>query len=181
MIFVRYYSRLSLLTCFFVSACGSDQQASKQKIAFEADRHQKEIKEQFVHANQLLMQKENDDMDVYVKNHRQPFIKTASGIRYFVYEPSIKGDSIKPGNLVKLRYKLFLLDGTLAYSSDTEGEKELLVGEENIESGIHKGLQLLKRGDKALLIIPSPLAHGLLGDMDKIPPQMPIVYDLEVN
>ena len=51
----------------------------------------------------------------------------------------------------------------------------------NIESGIHKGVQYLKRGDKALLLVPSHLAHGLLGDYKKIPPQMPIVYDIQID
>jgi FKBP-type peptidyl-prolyl cis-trans isomerase len=55
------------------------------------------------------------------------------------------------------------------------------VGHDDIESGIHKGLQYLKRGDKAILLIPSPLAHGLLGDMKKIPPQMPIVYEVQLR
>jgi FKBP-type peptidyl-prolyl cis-trans isomerase len=41
-------------------------------------------------------------------------------------------------------------------------------------------VKYLKHGDKALLLIPSHLAHGLLGDFKKIPPQMPIIYDVEI-
>jgi FKBP-type peptidyl-prolyl cis-trans isomerase len=78
-------------------------------------------------------------------------------------------------------YKIGLLDGTECYNSRFEGRKTFEVaGSGDSESGLHKGLQYLKRGDKALLLIPSPLAHGLLGDFKKIPPQMPIVYDLYV-
>jgi len=76
----------------------------------------------------------------------------------------------------------------LCYSSKTDGPKTFVVGheilhegEDKLESGIHRGVQYLKRGDKAILLIPSPLAQGLLGDMKKIPPQSPIVYDIYIH
>jgi FKBP-type peptidyl-prolyl cis-trans isomerase FkpA len=138
------------------------------------------IKNQFIKANQQLMQKENDEMDFYAKSHKMPFFRTATGIRYFVYKPSAKGDSIRDSMRVSMDFEVRLLDGTLCYSSKTEGRRTFTVGHEDIESGIHKGVQYLKRGDKAILLIPSPLAHGLLGDFKKIPPQMPIVCDIAV-
>lgn len=139
-----------------------------------------QIKQQFIAANQQLMQKENDEMDYYAKSHKMAFVRTGSGIRYFVYEASAKGDSIKPDMVITMEYSVRLLDGTLCYSSEQEGRKTFKVGQEEIESGIHKGVQYLKRGDKALLLIPSPLAHGLLGDFKKIPPQMPILYEVKI-
>ena len=51
---------------------------------------------------------------------------------------------------------------------------------ENIEDGLQKALLYLKCGDKALILIPSHFAHGLMGDSKKIPPQSPILYDVEV-
>ncbi len=141
---------------------------------------QKKINDLFVKANQQVIQKENDEMDYYVKSHKLPFIKTNSGIRFFVYKPSEKGDSIKEGNEIKMNFKVSLLNGTECYNSKTDGVKIFVVGHEDLESGIHKGVQFLKRGDKALFLIPSHLAHGLLGDFKKIPPQMPIIYDVEI-
>jgi FKBP-type peptidyl-prolyl cis-trans isomerase FkpA len=138
------------------------------------------IKDQFVTANRLLLQKESDEMDAYERSHHLKFLKTNSGIRYYVYKPSAQGDSIRKGMQINLHYKVFLLNGNLCYSSEEDGVKQFLVEQEQIESGIHIGVQYLKKGDKALLLIPSHLAHGLLGDFKKIPPQMPIVYDVEV-
>lgn len=138
------------------------------------------VKQQFIKANQQLIQKENDEMDSYARNHRMSFVKTGSGVRYFVYKASAAGDSIKAGMKVSMEYTLSLLDGTACYSSANDGIKTFIVAGEEAESGIHKGLQYLKRGDCAILLIPSPLAHGLLGDMNKIPPQMPIVYQVRV-
>jgi FKBP-type peptidyl-prolyl cis-trans isomerase FkpA len=163
----------------FIS-CGDNNTSRNSKNNHASEINPESIKKQFIEANKQIVQKENDEMDYYAKSHKMPFTKTNSGIRYYVYAPSVKGDSIKEGTTVTMAYKVSLLNGTLCYSSEKEGNKTFIVGRENIESGIHKGVQLLKRGDKALLLIPSHLAHGLLGDLKKIPPQMPIVYDVAV-
>lgn len=138
------------------------------------------VKQQFIKANQQVVVKENDEMDYYQKSHQLAFTKTTGGIRYYVYNPSTKGDSIKDGSLIKINYTLSLLDGTVCYSSKKDGAREFKVGMDDLEDGLHKAVLYLKNGDKALIMIPSHLAHGLLGDSKKIPPQSPILYDIEV-
>lgn len=169
----RFYPALLLFLVF--CACGSDA-PKKEKNSFSEEK----VKQTFVKANQQLVVKENDEMDYYQRSHNMPFIKTTSGIRYYVYKASAKGDSIKNDDIIKINYKVSLLDGTECYSSKTDGMKEFMVGREDIEDGLHKAVLFLKAGDKALVLIPSHLAHGLLGDSKKIPPQSPIVYDVEI-
>lgn len=159
----------------FLSACNSGNQKEEIK-SFNKEK----VKQQFVKANQQVVVKENDEMDYYQKSHKMPFIKTNSGIRYYVYKPSLKGDSIKNDDIITINYTVFLLDGTECYSSKTDGTKEFVVGMENIEDGVHKAVLYLKSGDKTLILIPSHLAHGLLGDSKKIPPMSPIMYDVEI-
>ncbi len=159
----------------FLIACTSKTEKNEDN----SFNHEK-VKQQFVKANQQVVIKENDEMDYYQKSHQMTFVKTTSGIRYFVYKPSVKGDSIKNDDIIKINYTVSLLDGTECYSSKTDGVKEFQVGMENIEDGLHKAVLFLKTGDKALILIPSHLAHGLLGDSKKIPPQSPIVYDIEI-
>lgn len=163
-----------ILSVLFLMACGEPEQEKTKQF----DREK--AKQQFVKANQQVVMKENDEMDYYQKSHNMAFVKTNSGIRYYVYKASAKGDSIKDGDIVKMNYTVLLLDGTECYSSKVDGVKEFKVGMENIESGIHKAMLYLKSGDKALILIPSHLAHGLLGDSKKIPPQSPILYDVEI-
>ena len=50
----------------------------------------------------------------------------------------------------------------------------------NEESGLHEALQLMKKNEKARLIVPSYLAHGLLGDSEQIPPQAILLIDVEL-
>ena len=142
--------------------------------------NKEKVKLQFVKANQQIVAKEMDEMDYYQKSHNMPFIQTTSGIRYFVYKPSIKGDSIKNDDALLINYKVSLFDGTECYSSKKDGAKEFVVGMEDVEDGLHKAVLFLKAGDKALIMIPSHLAHGLLGDSKMIPPQSPIIYDIEI-
>jgi FKBP-type peptidyl-prolyl cis-trans isomerase FkpA len=166
----------ALLLLFFFS-CGSPEQ---EKIP--AKKVNKEVlKNQFIKANQQVVQKENDDMDSYERQHKLSFVRRNSGIRYYVTKPSLKGDSIRDGDVITIDFTVSLLDGKECYSSETTGARTFKVGQDHVESGIHKGIQYLKRGDKAILLIPSYLAHGLLGDMKSIPPQMPLVVEVQIH
>jgi len=170
------FSILSLIfSSFFVFSCKNDP-VKHEKPVFD----QIKVKQQFIKANQQVVVKESDEMDYYQRSHHMAFIKTTGGIRYFVYKPSLKGDSIKNGDIIKMNYTVSLFDGTECYSSKTTGAKEFKVGMEDLEDGLHKAVVYLKAGDKALIMIPSHLAHGLLGDSKKIPPQSPIIYDVEI-
>jgi FKBP-type peptidyl-prolyl cis-trans isomerase len=174
----RLNNRFIYLIGFLIillSSCQPNNQKEEKK-SFNKEK----VKQQFVKANQQVVIKEGDEMDYYQRSHKMPFIKTNSGIRYYVYKPSLKGDSIKNDDIVTISYTVSLLDGTVCYSSKTDGTREFVVGMEDIEDGLHKALLYIKSGDKALVLIPSHLAHGLLGDSKKIPPQSPIIYDVEV-
>lgn len=163
--------------CLLVTNCGNPvKEQHKEKIIDE-----KALAKQFEEANKALIQKENDEMDFYARSHQMNFVRTGSGVRYYVYQPSTKGDSIVDNMEISMSFKVSLMDGTEVYNSKESGKRTFKVGYENIESGIHKGVQYLKKGDKALLLVPSHLAHGLLGDYKKIPPQMPIVYDVQID
>jgi FKBP-type peptidyl-prolyl cis-trans isomerase FkpA len=165
------------LLCLILVSCVNPTTEKKQVKEID----EQALKKQFEEANKALVQKENDIMDQYARSHQMNFVRTGSGIRYYVYKPSQKGDSIKDNMEITIAYKVMLMDGKEVYNSKESGKRTFKVGYENIESGVHKGVQYLKKGDKALLLVPSHLAHGLLGDYKKIPPQMPIVYDIQID
>ena len=156
-------------------ACSGDQELPLAPVLPE-----EKISDQFARANSMLAQREDEQMDIYARNRKYPFIKTSTGIRHYVYRPSESGDSVIPGMQISMDYTLSLLDGTVCYTSDSLGRRSFVVGHDDVESGLHRGVQYLKRGDRAFLMIPSALAHGLLGDLKKIPPQMPIVYHVHI-
>jgi FKBP-type peptidyl-prolyl cis-trans isomerase len=104
---------------------------------------------------------------------------TASGI-YYMKLKSGKGEQAHEGQTAKVNYKISLLDGSVVYSSDETGPKEFLIGKDNVESGLHEGVQMMHVGDKMRFILPSFRAHGLTGDNSKIPPLTSVVYEIEL-
>lgn len=65
------------MTVFCLVFCYSckDQVVHTENTTQKNQVTDKAIKEQFIRANQQLMQKENDEMDYYVKSHKMPFIE----------------------------------------------------------------------------------------------------------
>lgn len=159
-----------ILSALFLSC--SDDPKIPQQISVA------EMQEALLEANINATKLESEQIDAYVTRLKLDVIKTGTGLRYFVYE---KGEGVTPkvDSKVVINYKVSLLDGTVCY--ETEGKpEELIVGKSYAESGLQEVLTYLKEGDKAVVIIPSHLAHGLAGDLNKIPIRSTVIYDLEL-
>ena len=77
-------------------------------------------------------------------------------------------------------YKCSLLDGTLCYSSEELGAREVILGRGEIEAGLNEGLRMLRPGGEAVFILPPFLAFGLIGDDKAIPPRSTLVYEVKI-
>ena len=162
---------------FFVTittSCSSNKtQNNNEKLSPE------EYKEHFIKANKYLVKEYSRKIKNYVSRRGWKMKQTQTGLWYEIYYKG-KGKKIKTGNIVKINYDVYLLDGTLCYTSDSLGAKNFEVGRGGVESGLEEGILMLKEGDKARFIMPPYLAHGLLGDDNKIPPLSIILYYVEV-
>lgn len=137
-------------------------------------------KEQSSEMNKELAVEEDIDIRLYLGQHSEykPQL-TGSGLR-FIPILAGTGDLAQPGQDAKVQYKVSLLDGTIVYQTASDELDVFRVDKSNIESGIQEGIKKMHLGEKAKLIIPSHLAHGLIGDLDKIPPLTPIIVDIEL-
>ena len=106
-------------------------------------------------------------------------IKTGSGLQYYIYEKGT-GDTAVAGVIAQVETEVSLLDGTQCYKTAKDEIEEFVIDKSDIESGVQEGIKKMRVGDKAKLIIPSHLAHGLTGDMEKIPPLSVIVVDIHL-
>ena len=88
---------------------------------------------------------------------------------------------IVDGDIVSYTFSSTLLDGTPCYEASIENPKEIVVGKGGVESGVEEGLKLLKRGSRAILLIPPHLAHGNFGDRNRIPGNSVLIYRIEVQ
>ncbi|MCE3297222.1 MAG: peptidylprolyl isomerase FKBP-type [Crocinitomicaceae bacterium] len=106
-------------------------------------------------------------------------VKTGSGLRYYIYKPG-PGPQAESGMRARVKYRIELLDGTLCYETEKNETEVFEIDNSEVETGVQEGIKKMKVGDKAKLILPSHIAHGLTGDMDQIPPLSTIVIDLEL-
>jgi len=83
-------------------------------------------------------------------------------------------------DVVKINYKVSLLDGTIVYSSDSTGAMQFKLGKSDVAGGLQEGVKLLHEGDKAIFILPAHLAYGLTGDGDRIKHYATLVIDVEL-
>lgn len=108
------------------------------------------------------------------------FKKTPSGLRYqFI----TRGDGVasKKGKTVSVHYKGQLLDGTVFDSSYKRNQPiEFTLGTGQVIPGWDEGIQLLSVGDKARFVIPSNLGYGAKGAGGVIPPDSPLIFDVEL-
>lgn len=130
-----------------------------------------------IHRN--IVRNQADSIKRYVKENYPNMIQSKTGLWYEIYD-NIEGVVIAQGDEVALNYTLTLLDGTLIYCSDSTGQKIFTAGRGGVEKGLEEAILLMNEGDKARLILPPHLAHGLSGDMRRIPRMSILKYDIEV-
>ena len=107
--------------------------------------------------------------------------KSGTGLRYMIYENG-DGEKAKSGDSVSIVLSVKdLEDMKLYYQTDSSEYDQFLVDRNHVERGINEAVQYMRVGDKSRLIIPSHLAHGILGDRDKIPSFCILFVDLELK
>ena len=135
--------------------------------------------ETLLRINKYLVGKDADIIRGYLKRRNWTMNTSPTGLWYMIYRKG-NGAPAKTGKEATINYKVWLLDGTLCYSSDSLGQKKFRIGKGGVEKGLEEGILLLHVGDKARFIMPPHLADGLIGDEDRIPPRSIILYDLEL-
>jgi FKBP-type peptidyl-prolyl cis-trans isomerase len=138
-------------------------------------------KENSYDMNEELAIREDINIRLYLEQHKElKAEETGSGLRYIVLKPGT-GPLATTGKNAKASYTIRLLDGEQVYKTADDELEVFRVDQSNVESGIHEGIKKMHVGEKARLVMPSHLAHGLLGDMDnKIPPMSPLIIDIEL-
>ena len=159
---------------FNLFSCNTEDSAKTRQ-----QQDPEKIKESLIKANKAFVEAENEAINDYITRHHLNLNKSKSGLRYEI-ESSGTGNLIRPGQSVELKYNMFLLDGTFCYSSDSTGTMKFKVEQSDAVNGMHEAVQLMRTGDKAILILPAHLAYGLTGDNDKIPPASALVLNVQL-
>lgn len=162
---------IGLISALFAS-CGHEPDKLIKPVTW--------TKDQSVEFGKSLALEEDIDIRLYLKRREHWNVKeTGSGLRYWVYE-GFEGATAQEGDWVEVEFEVRLLDDSLCYSTDPGEVAVFKVDKSDVESGVQEGIKFLGKGGKAKLIIPSHLGHGLVGDLNRIPPLQVLVVDLHV-
>ena len=104
---------------------------------------------------------------------------TASGLKYTVMKQGTGTVSPTATDTVKVHYHGTLLNGTVFDSSVQRGEP-ISFPLNGVIPGWTEGLQLMKVGDKFKFEIPANLAYGANSPSPAIPPNSPLVFEVEL-
>ena len=106
--------------------------------------------------------------------------KTSTGIRYVIQREGA-GDSPKPGEHVSVLYSGRLISGKIFdQNNDKDHPFEFRVARDQVIQGWDQVLQLMKRGEQRLVIIPPELAYGTRGQSPSIGRNATLVFLIEL-
>lgn len=119
------------------------------------------------------------DLETYLKAQNIAAEGTDYGLYYTIAE---KGTGRKPkvGDYLALNFKGKLLDGKVFQESDPSDPFVFQVGYRQVIKGWDLGIRAFPLGSKGTIYIPSNLAYGKRGAGQKVPPNAPLQFEVEV-
>lgn len=162
---------LLAISLLFFTSCGDNKKPIDTK----------KYKEPLIKVNKYLVNKDYESIKSYTERHGLNMQVTETGLWYEIMkDSSLKRQKAVKNAIVIINYKVKLLNSKICYSSDSIGPKSFKIGYGGVEPGLEEGILMMRKGDKARFIMPPHLAHGLLGDSDKIPARATIIYEVEL-
>lgn len=155
---------------FTLFACEKRPQIPSNKF-IETDSTSTEM----LKLNKLLVEVEQKEIKAYLDTCKSKFSYSETGFWYTKTKDG-SGEKIEKGKAVVVEYQVETLSGKVCYSYIDKNKKNLIAGKSEQQIGFNKGLTSLKEGDQAILIVPSNLAFGVMGDKKSIPPRATLIY-----
>ena len=171
-LFILCMAVLAVLSC----AC------KRTFVAVAPEQNASDAKEDMLAAHERAVRQELESIEAFLQRSGNPMQRSGSGLYYRIEaNPDRKAPKVERGNAVRLSYTLRLLNGEEISSSKTNGRKTLIVGKSETEPGLTEAVLMMKKGDRAQLILPSRLGFGFSGNGEDIPPMATLLYDLCVE
>lgn len=153
----------------------ADLKLVEVKSKAELDKNQKEQEAQMA----KMAEGEKPLIEKYISDNKITVAPTATGL-YYIETKKGKGANAKVGDMVTVQYKGMLFDGKEFDSSYGRPEPfKFVLGQGQVIAGWEQALQMMAKGGKAKIIIPSSLAYGAKGG-GPIAPFTTLVFEVEL-
>lgn len=120
-----------------------------------------------------------DEWATAMTTNKEVISKTSTGINYIV-EKAGTGETVKSGQTVTVKYIGFFTTGEIFDASAYNGGTMTYVHKvDNLIKGWEEGVDVLRKGGRAVFLIPSAKAYGTKGS-GSIPPYTPLLFVIEV-
>ena len=123
--------------------------------------------------------KARSQLEAYMDKYSTGFEKLDNGLRYKILKEG-KGEKVGTGKQVTTKYKGYFVDGRVFDSTDMHDPIEFETGAGKMIPGFDLMVQDMKLKEKRTVLLPPDLAYGERGAGRVIPPNTPIMFDIEV-
>jgi FKBP-type peptidyl-prolyl cis-trans isomerase len=147
--------------------------------------NQKEYEEEMNKYKEMVEDRDIEEhrkLKVFLDTCKTTFYPLNDGMLYLPLKQGT-GDMAEKGNIVKINYKGYFLNGKVFESTYERGEPlEFVLGtQQQVIKGIERAVRLMNEGAKTKFIIPSQLAFGESGSTTGIvPPYTTVIYEIEM-
>mgnify|MGYP001039458947 CR=1 FL=1 len=155
----------SMLVALLVGSCAERAEPTQEVIEIDMVERQK-----------MYLAQERQLIERYIESHQLDGIERNGFGMYELQMSEGEGRKAEMEDRVIYSATVYLMDDSgVGQYVDT-----IALGRSQIELGLHTAIEGMKEGEKKLVLIPSFLAKGLAGDLDKVPPQSPLRYDIRL-
>lgn len=170
---MKYAYLLFAFTAMLMScdSCSQDKKTIQQMS-------QAQIDSMLIAQNRSFHAQEKERLQKFASDKQWPTTITGTGIHYWIYQQGV-GETVRSEQVALVEFEVSLLDGSVVYKSKVGEKVPVKIGHDNVESGLHEAIQLLRKGDHAKIVLPSYRAFGITGE-GKIPMNAAVVYDIHL-
>lgn len=137
------------------------------------------LKESLINANRIIAQSEEQQIDAWLSRRGWQTECLSGGVRVLEMGncETHRNVAVDYEDTINISYCVLTLGGDTLYGWR---EERLVAGHLQPTRGLDAALRTLREGVRALVIVPSEQAYGVLGDGDRIDTRMVLVYWVNV-
>ncbi len=134
----------------------------------------------------IKLRTEAQQIDNYLTENKLSVTTTGTGLRYNISNPIAKGDTLKKGQKIavkytgKLLYYTSIVDAAGAFTKVFDsGTFTFTLGNGEVVAGFDEGISKFKVGEKGVIAFPSELGYKDV-KQTKFPAKTPLLFEIEI-